>query len=72
MTLQSRHFMDGNIVDEVRLAGLQCREARPILCNFSKNNLFDRCFAALIVVVAGEDQIVAVLKADKFIRTGSD
>ena len=48
------------------------REARPILCNFSKNNFFDRCLAAPIVVVAGEDQIAAALKADKFIRTGSD
>ena len=66
MTLQSRHFMDGNVVDEVRLARLQCSEACPILGDFANNNLFDRRSAAPIIVVAGENQIAAALKADIF------
>ena len=36
MFLQARHFMHGNIVDEIGLSRLQRREARRVLGDFLK------------------------------------
>src|SRR3990170_3702143 len=64
--------MDGNGVDEVGLAGLQCGQARRVFGDLAKDNFFDRRFAAPIIVIAGENQVAAALEADKFIRAGAD
>ena len=72
MTLQSLHFMDRDGVNEVGLARLQGREASGILGDFAKDDFFDRCFAAPIVVVARENHVAATLETDKLIRTGAD
>ena len=72
MMLQSLHFMDRDSVNKVGLARHQGREASGILGDFAKDNFFDRCFAAPIVVVARENHVAAALETDKFVGTGAD
>ena len=72
MTLQTLHFMNRDSVDEVRLTRLQRRQARGIFGDFTKDDFFNRRFAAPVVVVASENHVAAALKTDELIGTGAD
>jgi len=69
--LQPRHFMHGDVIDEIRLPGFKRRKARRVFRYFAKNDLFDIRLAAPIVVVPRENKIPASLVAHIFIRPGA-
>ena len=72
MFLQARHFMHRNVVDEIGLTRLQSRQTRRFFRDFLKDDFFDRCLAAPIVVVAGKNHIAAALVADEFVGASTD